>query len=90
MLVSRPPIFIFLLGGGGGGGGGDHYSLFIIQYYGILRVWFPGTAQIISKKRCGWCFKAIMKAEAVVETDAGGDEKLTFKFVWPNLMVFLV
>ena len=24
-----------------------------------------------------------MKAEAV-GTDAGGDEKLTFKFVWPN------
>ena len=26
---------------------GGHYSLFIIQYYGILKVWFPGTAQII-------------------------------------------
>ncbi len=24
-----------------------------------------------------------MKAEAVGETDVGGDEKLTFKFVWP-------
>ena len=29
---------------------GGHYSLFIIHYYSILRVWFPGTAQIISKK----------------------------------------
>jgi hypothetical protein len=29
-------------------------SLFIIQYYGILRVWFPGTAQIIIIKKEVW------------------------------------
>ena len=29
---------------------GSNYSLFIIQYYGILRVWLPGTTQIINKK----------------------------------------
>ena len=36
---------------------GGHYSLFIIQYYGILRVWFPGTAQIISKKEVWLVFQ---------------------------------
>ena len=56
---------------------GGQYSL---EYYGILRVWPYGTTQIINKKRCGWRSKAIMKAEAA---DAGGDEKLTFKFMWP-------
>ena len=58
---------------------GGHYSLFIIQYYGILRVWFPGTAQIISKKR------GVADVSRQVKTDVGGDEKLTFKFVWPNV-----
>jgi hypothetical protein len=36
---------------------GGHYSLFIIQYYGILRVWFPRTAQIISKKEVWLVFQ---------------------------------
>ena len=36
---------------------GGHYSLFIVQYYGILRVWFPGTAQIISKKEVWLAFQ---------------------------------
>jgi hypothetical protein len=27
------------------------------QYYGILRVWFPGTAQIISKKEVWLVFQ---------------------------------
>ena len=49
LLVSHP--FLYFYAGG--------QSFFIIQYYGILRVWFPGTTQIISKKRCGWCLKAI-------------------------------
>ena len=56
--------------------GGD-YSLF------NLRVWFPETAQILPKKRHGWHLKAILKAEVVADT--GGDEKLTSKFVWPNI-----
>jgi hypothetical protein len=38
-------------------GAGGHYSLFIIQYYGILRVWFPGTAQLISKKEVWLVFQ---------------------------------
>ena len=29
---------------------GGNYSLFIAQYYGILRVQLPGTAQISNKK----------------------------------------
>ena len=29
---------------------GGNYSSFIMQYYGILSVWLPGTAQIIKKK----------------------------------------
>ena len=36
---------------------GGHYSLFIIQYYDILRVWFPGTTQIISKKEVWLVFQ---------------------------------
>ena len=36
---------------------GGHYSLFIVQYYGIFRVWFPGTAQIISKKEVWLAFQ---------------------------------
>ena len=31
--------------------------VFIIQYYGILKVWFPGTAQIISKKEVWLVFQ---------------------------------
>ena len=57
---------------------GGHYSLFIVQYYGILRVWFPGTAQIISKKEVWLAFQG--NNEGRSETDAGGDEKLTIKF----------
>ena len=53
-------------------------------------MWFPETTQIdliiLAKKRCGWYFKAIIhegRSGIYVETDAGGDKKLTFKFVWP-------
>ena len=35
---------------------GSNYSLFIMQYYGILRVWLPGTAQIINKKEVWLAF----------------------------------
>ena len=48
LLVSRPPVSMRA---------GSHYSLFIIQYYGILRVWFPRTAQIISKKEVWLVFQ---------------------------------
>ena len=33
---------------------GGNYSLFIVQYCGILWVWLPGTAQIITKKLEVW------------------------------------
>jgi hypothetical protein len=36
---------------------GGHCSLFIIQYYGVLGVWFPGTAQLISKKEVWLVFQ---------------------------------
>ena len=36
---------------------GSNYSLFIMQYYGILRVWLPGTAQIINKKEVWLAFQ---------------------------------
>ena len=42
---------------------GSNYSSFIMQYYGILRVWLPGTTQMINKKDSH--FKAIIKAEVV-------------------------
>lgn len=47
-------------------------------------MWLPGNVQKkkTTKKRYGWHFKAIMKAE---EVDAGGDKKPTFKFVWAKL-----
>ena len=45
LLVSRPPVFIFLC------------RRAVIIYYGILRVWFPGTAQIISKKEVWLVFQ---------------------------------
>ena len=54
------------------------WSLFIVQYFAILGVCFPGNPpppQIINKCRCGWHFRSIMKAVAVGETDTGGDKK---------------
>ena len=36
---------------------GGNYSLFIMQYYGILRVWLPGTAQIINNKEVWLAFQ---------------------------------
>ena len=35
---------------------GGNYSLFIVQCYGILRVWLPGTAQTINKKEAWLVF----------------------------------
>ena len=44
---------------------GSEHDSFIVQYLSdTLRVWFLGSAQIVNKK-CGWCFKAIIKATAV-------------------------
>ena len=59
---------------------GSDYSLFITQYFGILGAWLLGTTQIIHKKEA-WPFQG--DNEVVGWTDAGGDENLTLKFVWP-------
>jgi hypothetical protein len=64
---------------------GGYYSLFIIQYYGILRVWFPGTAQIISKKEVWLVFQGNNEGRSgrLKQTREVTSLKLTFKFVWP-------
>ena len=64
----------------------------IIQYYGILRVWFPGTTQIISKKEVWLVFQGNNEGRSsrLKQTRELGDKKLTFKFVWPKVIVFIL
>ena len=63
--------------------GGNH-SLFIMQYYGILGVWLPGTTHIINKKEVWLAFQGNNESRSGrSKQKREGDEKLIFKFVWP-------